>query len=426
MHPTSEAHTGSGNGVKVFISYAHSSPERSATVAKLVRVLRAQGLSVAVDVDVDPVIGPEEGWPRWMYRQIEEARWVLMWFDVVYLRRFLGQEAASGANWEGLIITKAIYDAGGRNRKFIPLLDTGESSNLIPWFLSGTWHNIPAQSFQLAERLASSEPELHVIRTPSELQRRDHALWRFAYTFLRLDQLPSGGWGKSLPGWMEAIWKGDAGTITRPAEMRTLGGTDFTCGAFSNYVQCIERFPGHGGVHAVAPDDLVASGLSSNLRNRVDHGGSVTAVGVQGRRVPGRVNLRHTAMAMIGFLHCGRSTGFGVFNGKELKLTASYLLEHFSRWESDTSYPFGMLAALIKLKEMLQNAHYKAELSDAGVTVEPLNEALDKHLPPILCATLDAHEYLTSPPKTCPDAELPASTFFVPYGRFWRMERAVS
>ncbi len=82
---------------KVFISYAHSSPEHIQTVSRLVETLRANGLIVTVDTDVKTPQGPEEGWPRWMKQQIKEEDWVLMFFDELYRRRFDGRRSLIGA-----------------------------------------------------------------------------------------------------------------------------------------------------------------------------------------------------------------------------------------------------------------------------------------------------------------------------------------
>jgi len=139
---------------KVFVSYAHSSPLHKRLVSDLVEKLRASGLTVFLDADVITPQGPEEGWPRWMKRRIEEANWVLMLFDEVYRRRFDGEEAfgmGQGATWEGAIITHHFNRSSTLNRKFIPLLVDGDSSNLIPdEFFGFNRYSIPSQTEKLA------------------------------------------------------------------------------------------------------------------------------------------------------------------------------------------------------------------------------------------------------------------------------------
>ena len=89
--PTTENH--SAALVKVFISYAHSSPEHKQIVYNLVDVLRSSGLlNVSIDTDVTTPQGPPEGWPKWIKSQLEQANWVLLFFDDIYRRRFDGKE----------------------------------------------------------------------------------------------------------------------------------------------------------------------------------------------------------------------------------------------------------------------------------------------------------------------------------------------
>jgi len=145
---------------KVFISYAHSTPEHNKRISDLVGTLRAEGLIVVVDTDVKTPQGPEEGWPKWMKRQIKDADWVLIFFDEVYRRRFDGEEEPDrglGATWEGAIITHQLYRESVRNTRFIPLLADRASSRLIPDELFGaTFYCIPKQSGDIATALAKT------------------------------------------------------------------------------------------------------------------------------------------------------------------------------------------------------------------------------------------------------------------------------
>jgi len=145
---------------KVFISYAHSTPEHKQCITDLVRTLRAKGLTVMVDADVKTPQGPEEGWPKWMKRQIKDVDWVLIFFDEVYRRRFDGEEEPDkglGATWEGAIITHQLYRESVKNTRFIPLIADGASTRLIPDELFGaTYYRIPKQSSELATALAQT------------------------------------------------------------------------------------------------------------------------------------------------------------------------------------------------------------------------------------------------------------------------------
>lgn len=156
--PTTENHPASL--VKVFISYAHSSPEHKRTVYNLVDVLRSSGLTILMDTDVRTPQGPTEGWPKWMKSQLQQANWVLLFFDNVYRRRFDGKEEPDiglGASWETSIIANELYLAQTKNTRFVPLLPDDGDVKLIPLELSGAnYYRIPKQSDELAKLLVKS------------------------------------------------------------------------------------------------------------------------------------------------------------------------------------------------------------------------------------------------------------------------------
>jgi hypothetical protein len=156
--PTTENHPNAV--VKVFISYAHTSPEHKQTVYTLANNLRSSGLAVLIDTDVRAPQGPVEGWPKWMKSQLQQADWVLLFFDPIYRRRFDGMEEADvglGATWETSIIANELYLAQTQNTRFIPLLPDDGDTKLIPLELSGaTYYRIPKQSDGLARLLVQS------------------------------------------------------------------------------------------------------------------------------------------------------------------------------------------------------------------------------------------------------------------------------
>lgn len=256
---------------------------------------------------------------------------------------------------------------------------------------------------------------------------RRRSQWRLAYAWLRMDQLPSGGWGKTLPQWMENIWAG--GSFARGPEMRTIGGTDFSCTAFYNYAQFLLGFPDVGKRLALVRGNGVARFLLRNLSARMGDGSGspVPAAlvppineGHEGRLPPPRVNIRHSAMAMVSTLVFGELNGYAAIAHPELSLTATYLCQHLSRWREDRSHLFAMFAALGKLLELLECEVGEKQL--ASETRRRLVECIRAVLPAM-------QEELTRPASYVP---LPANShqpsidsdpFFVPYGRFWRMER---
>lgn len=82
---------------------------------------------------------PSMGWPRWMADQIQTSDYVLMVCTSTYQERAEGRTAPGrgrGANYEGQIINQAIYEAGGRNEKFIPVIFDGtKPDDVLPIFV---------------------------------------------------------------------------------------------------------------------------------------------------------------------------------------------------------------------------------------------------------------------------------------------------
>lgn len=136
----SSSRDGDDQSPRVFISYSHDSPEHMAKVLDLSDRLREEG----VDADIDQYVeSPPEGFPAWSRRQIEEADFVPMVFTETYARRFTGDGESGeglGARWEGAVITQELYEAGGRNQKFIPIAFESKEFDHIPIVLSGVRH----------------------------------------------------------------------------------------------------------------------------------------------------------------------------------------------------------------------------------------------------------------------------------------------
>jgi hypothetical protein len=73
-----------------------------------------------------------------MARRIREAEFVVVACTETYYRRAMGMEKAGvgqGAAWESQIITQELYDAQGRNDKFIPIVFDEAARRFIPDFL---------------------------------------------------------------------------------------------------------------------------------------------------------------------------------------------------------------------------------------------------------------------------------------------------
>ena len=90
---------------RVFISYSHDSDKHKVRIAALAQRLRLDGITIVLDTDMPG--GPDEGWPRWSVRQVEEADLVLVACTDVYSQRYeanqlpgegLGVASEAGAN----------------------------------------------------------------------------------------------------------------------------------------------------------------------------------------------------------------------------------------------------------------------------------------------------------------------------------------
>ena len=266
--------------------------------------------------------------------------------------------------------------------------------------------------------IVSMDEEIHA-------QKRRGALWRTAYAFFRLDQLPSGGWSKTLPKWMEALWEGDAGEIERNRGMRNIGGTDLTCYAFYQYCTFL---------NSVSPElalkfrrqNLVADSFRKNLKERIGFQGGI-GVGGAGRgsseAVP--IRIRHTVMAVIGFLLYGKEK-IAPMALEELEQTMEYLTTNLKKWKVDNSHYFGTYAALVKLIDLLseedvtRQLHLITKLENHANKIRAL---LCEVLPEISCELLSSYEFIPRP-KGVFNYPLSPLPFFAPYHRFWRMKRS--
>ena len=123
---------------RVFISYSHDSSDHTSRVLELSDRLRHEGVEAQLD-RYEPF--PSEGWPRWMQDQIDGAAYVLVVCTERYKRRVEGHETAGGglgATWEGALITQSVYEHGGRNTKFIPVVFGSSDPQHIPKFLAAS------------------------------------------------------------------------------------------------------------------------------------------------------------------------------------------------------------------------------------------------------------------------------------------------
>lgn len=117
---------------KVFISYSHDSTVHSDRVWDLCERLRQNGVDCRID---QHEASPSDGWTRWCRNQVQQADFVLVVCTQTYEQRYEGKEETGkgkGGTWEGFIISQQLYEAAGKNTKFIPVVFCADDLAYIP------------------------------------------------------------------------------------------------------------------------------------------------------------------------------------------------------------------------------------------------------------------------------------------------------
>ena len=146
--------------IAVFISYSHDSESHKDSVLNLAYRLRKDGIDCVIDQYEE---SPPQGWPQWMIDQIERADFVLVVCTQTYARRFNRKDPGGpgkGAKWEGAIITQEVYDAHGRNMKFIPVVFKEADAEHIPVILRGAtrYNPTPGTGYDSLYRRLTGQP----------------------------------------------------------------------------------------------------------------------------------------------------------------------------------------------------------------------------------------------------------------------------
>jgi SAM-dependent methyltransferase len=268
--------------------------------------------------------------------------------------------------------------------------------------------------------LESRDSDLRLDRAAERRLRRRTTLALFAYSFLRLDQLPNGAWGRTVNNWMESLWEDDRGTITRDTNIRRNGGTDILCANVINLVDHFQQTLDRREAAELLQDSRAVERAGNNIAGRRGSRGGVGS-SASGRG-PSDVRLRHTVMAVLALLYeCSGSLNTGG-RPDAATLMAEDLIRDMPLWQHDPSHLFGLAMATTKLINVL-DTDIGARLPNA--VQDELRTALDTALPQMLAA-LHAEN---SDGKLKPRPEPPESVklgrpFFWPYNSFWRMERS--
>lgn len=151
---------------RIFISYTHDSKEHKDQVLSLAQQLRSDGLLSVIDRYING--HPPEGWPLWMERQLSKADFVLIVCSPTYHRRYRGEEIPGhglGGMWESALTRQALYEAHGKNRKFVPVLFEGASVEDIPGVLRYQYtHYLLMENYYELLRFLTAQQD--VIPTP--------------------------------------------------------------------------------------------------------------------------------------------------------------------------------------------------------------------------------------------------------------------
>ncbi|MEQ1500527.1 MAG: SEFIR domain-containing protein, partial [Parcubacteria group bacterium] len=86
---------------------------------------------------------PEEGWPLWMEKKIDEADFVLVVCTKTYLDRVQRKEVlgvGKGVKWEALLTYQDIYENDSLNRKFVPIFFNTTDAKFLPKPLKSVTH----------------------------------------------------------------------------------------------------------------------------------------------------------------------------------------------------------------------------------------------------------------------------------------------
>jgi tetratricopeptide (TPR) repeat protein len=203
----------------VFISYSHDSPEHEANVLALANRLREDGIDAVLDQYQS---FPAVGWDLWGQRQIQAARFVLVVCTATYRRRFDGEEEPGkglGATSEAGIIRQILYDAGGVNEKFFPVVLTDADSVHIPLALRRYQHFRIDTGYEDLRLLLTGQSRVPRPPLPPQERKPDYLYWnlppRNAFFTGREEYL------KALEN---ALAHGGTAALTQPRAISGLGG----------------------------------------------------------------------------------------------------------------------------------------------------------------------------------------------------------
>jgi SAM-dependent methyltransferase len=251
-----------------------------------------------------------------------------------------------------------------------------------------------------------------------EGSHRVQTLWQFAYAFLRLDQLPSGGWGKTLSSWMKKIGRDE---IKDTGHMRKLGGTDITAYGFSIFTNFLRKALSEDDCSSFLRTNNVIVQICDTFKEKTTTDGAVGADHQpRAAKKNPKVRIRHSLMGALAFIHYQKMLGASE-TINELSNICNYLRNNLDKWQEDQSHLFAMTGAALKLRHSLSLP--VSNLNDPDRIA--LSAKLDIVIPEMMKGANVRLYYEPRPPL--PDLKADnhlSGNMFRPYNDFWRMERS--
>ncbi len=148
----------------VFISYSHDSEEHKKRVLALANRLRREGVDCVLD---QYETSPAQGWPKWMDRQLKEAKYVIIICTETYLKRVEDENTpgtGKGVKWESTLTYQYIYDDDSRNTRFIPVVFEPGDCKYIPTPLKGASYYCvnTQQGYDSLYRRLTDQPQVEI------------------------------------------------------------------------------------------------------------------------------------------------------------------------------------------------------------------------------------------------------------------------
>jgi len=176
-------------------------------VLGLANQFRTQGIDCTIDQYEE---SPKEGWIEWMEGCITESSWVVVVCTKGYLDKLQSKnnDEGKGVKWEGAIIKQEIYEAKGKNPRFIPVIFGEENKGYIPRALKAvTYYNVLSEEGyenlyrRLTKQPAIRKPQLgNVVKFPKQSRNGLSLAVSGGHEAARVNQIAKGNKNLQIAG----------------------------------------------------------------------------------------------------------------------------------------------------------------------------------------------------------------------------------